>query len=39
MGGVRRQTALSQSGQKTLAEMEERDSLFAEIDPGLWAQR
>ena len=31
-------SALSR-GQKTLAEMEERDSLFAEIDPGLWAKR
>jgi 1,4-alpha-glucan branching enzyme len=31
--------ALSEAGQTTLAEMEERDSLFAEIDPGLWAMR
>jgi 1,4-alpha-glucan branching enzyme len=31
--------ALSQSGQELLAEIEERDSLFAEIDPGLWARR
>ena len=32
-------SALSQSGQEMLSEMEERDSLFPEIDPGLWAQR
>ncbi len=32
-------SALSPDGQKTLTELEERDSLFAEIDPGLWAKR
>ncbi len=31
--------ALSPSGQKVLSELEERDCLFAEIDPGLWAPR
>jgi len=31
--------ALSQSGQELLTEIEERDCLFAEIDPGLWARR
>ena len=31
--------ALSEASQNMLTEMEERDSLFAEIDPGLWAQR
>ena len=32
-------SALSPDSQKTLTELEERDSLFAEIDPGLWARR
>ncbi len=32
-------SALSQSAQELLTEMEERDCLFAEIDPGLWATR
>jgi 1,4-alpha-glucan branching enzyme len=31
--------SLSQRGVAILAEMEERDCLFAEIDPGLWARR
>jgi 1,4-alpha-glucan branching enzyme len=31
--------ALSASGMRFLADLEERDGLFAEIDPGLWAQR
>jgi 1,4-alpha-glucan branching enzyme len=32
-------SVLSEAGQATLTEMEERDSLFAEIDPGLWTKR
>ncbi len=28
--------SLSQSGQELLAEIEERDKIFADIDPGLW---
>jgi 1,4-alpha-glucan branching enzyme len=32
-------TALSPDGEKTLIDLEERDCLFANIDPGLWAKR
>ncbi len=32
-------SALSQQAQELLTEIEERDSLFANIDPGLWTQR
>ena len=32
-------SALSQRAQELLTEIEERDCLFAEIDPGLWAKR
>ena len=30
---------LAEVGEKALTELEERDGLFAEIDPGLWAAR